>query len=64
MEAILDHSKPDIFSPDHRDQLTRVVVIGGKRRVDLRAVTNGLMYILSTDASGLPFPRTCRRAAR
>jgi transposase len=32
---------------------------GTKRRVDVREVVNGLMYILSTGCSGARFPKTC-----
>ncbi|GGB14170.1 hypothetical protein GCM10011491_47110 [Brucella endophytica] len=35
---------------------------GGKRRVDLREVVNGLMYVLSTAANGGRSRRICRRA--
>ena len=34
---------------------------GDKRTVIMREVVNGLMYILSTVASGGPFRKTCRR---
>ena len=37
---------------------------GGKRRTDMRAVVNGLMYILSTGCQWRALPRIFRRAAR
>ncbi len=38
---------------------------GNKRTIDVRAVLNGVMYILSTPAvSGQRFRRTCRRGVR
>ena len=37
---------------------------GGKGTVDLREVVNGLMYVLSTCASGVRSQKTFRRAAR
>ena len=37
---------------------------GGKRRTDMRAVMNGVMYILSTGCQWRYIPKTFRRAAR
>src|SRR5258705_10618431 len=37
---------------------------GGKRRTDMRAVMNGVMYILSTVANGATCRRIFRRTAR
>ena len=37
---------------------------GGKRRPDMRAVMNGVMYILSTGCQWRYFRRIFRRAAR
>jgi hypothetical protein len=37
---------------------------GGKRRVIMREVVNGLMYVLSTGVSGGRFRKTCPREAR
>jgi len=37
---------------------------GRKRRVDVREVVNGLMYILSTGCSGARFPKACPPEAR
>ena len=37
---------------------------GGKRRVDMREVVNGVMYVLSTDASGAMSRKICHHAAR
>ncbi len=37
---------------------------GGKRSVDMRAVVNGLMYVLSTGCQWRAIPRTWRRAPR
>ena len=37
---------------------------GGKRRTDMRAVMNGVMYILAPVANGATFRRIFRRAAR
>src|SRR5215467_9464477 len=37
---------------------------GGKRRTDMRAVMDGVMYILSTIANGAICRRTFRRTAR
>ena len=37
---------------------------GRKRKVDVREVVNGIMYVLSTGANGAMCPRTCRRRAR
>ena len=36
---------------------------GGKRRVAIREVINGVMYILSTGSSGARCPRICRPEA-
>ena len=36
---------------------------GNKRTVDVRAVINGVMYILSTGCRGRCCRKTCRRAA-
>ena len=37
---------------------------GGRgREVDVREVTNGIMYILARDANGATFRRICRRKA-
>ena len=37
---------------------------GGKRRVIMREIVNGLMYVLSTAASGARSRKTCRRKAQ
>ena len=37
---------------------------GRKREVVVREVVNGVMYVLSTGASGATSRRTCRRGAR
>ena len=37
---------------------------GGKRRTDMRAVMNGVMYILSTGCQWRYIPKDFRRAAR
>ena len=37
---------------------------GNKRTIDVRAVLNGVMYILSTGCQGQRCRRTCRRGAR
>jgi transposase len=37
---------------------------GGKRRTDMRAVMNGVMYILSTGCQWRSIPKDFRRAAR
>src|SRR5689334_4835808 len=37
---------------------------GRKRTVDEREIVNGIMYVLSPAASGVTFPKTCRREAR
>jgi transposase len=37
---------------------------GNKRRVNLREIVNGIMYVLLRGANGGPFRKTCRRAAR
>jgi hypothetical protein len=37
---------------------------GKKRTVDIRQVTNGVMYILGTGVSGAPARRICRPEAR
>lgn len=37
---------------------------GGKRRVDMRAVVDGILDILTPVANGDTFRKTCRRAAR
>ena len=37
---------------------------GNKRRVNLREIVNGIMYVLPRGANGGPFRKTCRRAAR
>ena len=37
---------------------------GNKRTIDVRVVVNGVMYILSTAASGRRCRRTCRHAAQ
>ena len=37
---------------------------GNKRRVNLREIVNGIMYMLLRGANGGPFRKTCRRAAR
>jgi transposase len=36
---------------------------GGKRRVDMREVVNGIMYILSPGCQWRYCPKTCRRRA-
>lgn len=38
--------------------------VGNKRHVDVREVMNGIMYVLSTSASGGLFRKICRHAAR
>ena len=37
---------------------------GRKRKVDVREVVNGIMYVLSTGCQWRYVPRTCRRRAR
>ena len=37
---------------------------GNKRRVNLREIVNGIMYVLLRGANGGPFRKTCRHVAR
>ncbi len=37
---------------------------GNKRRVNLREIVNGIMYVLSTGCQWRAFRKTCRRRAR